>query len=159
MDAVVSLGDDALDIPLLQEWVLLYSFESLKLFDHQEVELWGEPHAEVVGYVFVGVCASVASCFGKDADGSCLLHEFVDRDVEAVGAGLHSNPPEFGGFKIGVVDGLPEADVVDGGLVVEPLLDEFVAVFEGARHVGERQIVGIPGVEKDGYLCFVDGYL
>lgn len=55
---------------------------------------------------------------GEDSDGSRLLHEFVDRDVEAIGARLHSNSPEFGGFKIGIVDGLPKADIVDGRFVV-----------------------------------------
>jgi hypothetical protein len=141
MDAVIDLGQGALQVPSELEPVVLLVFEPLKFRDKVELELRAEPRAEFERDVFVGVGAAVAACTRDQPFGSGKFDPFFGRQEKAVPSRLISNSLEFEGIKIGVVDPLPDAKEQDGVLVLEPLLNQRASSIEVPHHVSERNIV------------------
>ena len=64
----------------------------------------------------------------------------IDKTIEA---GLHSNPIEFDGIKIGIVDLLPEAEEFDGVAVAQPIEDQVVRALRVfvAGDVGQADVI------------------
>ena len=63
MDAVIDLGQISLDVP-----AKLFHFlglESFKFFDQIDFELRADPHAELKGNVFVGICTAYLPAFAR----------------------------------------------------------------------------------------------
>ncbi len=78
------------------------------------------------GDVFVGIGAAVAAGFGFDADGVGFFDPLFGREREAIQPGLFSKPLEFEGFKIGVVQLLPDSKKLNRVTVAQPILDDVV---------------------------------
>ena len=60
MDAVVDLGESALEVPIELEVVVFVVLEALELLDQVKLELRAEPGAELESDVLVRVSASVS---------------------------------------------------------------------------------------------------
>ncbi len=141
MDAVVDLGEGALEVPAELEAVVFVVLEALELLDEVELELGAEPGAEFKGNVLVSIGASVAACTGNESSGPGQVDPLFGREEETVPTGFISNSIEFEGIKTGVVDALPDAKEQYGVLVLEPLLNQGTCSVKVPHHVGERNIV------------------
>ena len=119
VDAVVDLGEGALEVPIELEPVVFVILEALKFRDEVELELRAEPRAELEGDVLVGVGAAVAAGTRDETIGSGQVDPLLGREEETVPARLISNSLEFEGIKTGVVDAFPDAEEQDGVLVLE----------------------------------------
>jgi hypothetical protein len=143
VDAVVDLGEGALEIPIELEAVVLVVLEALELFDEVKLELNRHPGGEFEGDVLVGVGAAVATGGGNQTDRPGGVDPAFGGEDEAVKPGLFSNPIEFDGIKIGVVELLPDAKELDGVPVPEPVGDKVVCSLRilVAGDVGETDII------------------
>jgi hypothetical protein len=126
VDAVVDLGEGALEVPIELEAVVFLVLEALEFLDEVELELDRDPGGEFEGDVLVGVSAAVAPCLGDQADGTGALVPLFGSQREAVETGLHFNPVEFDGIKTGIVDLFPDSKKLDGIAIAEPIPDEVV---------------------------------
>ena len=105
VDAVVDLGEGALEIPAELETVVFVVLEALEFLDEVELELRAEPRSELEGDVFVGKgAASVTSGPRLEPNGSSGFNPLPGSQGEAIQAGLVSKGLEFETFKIGIVD-------------------------------------------------------
>jgi len=76
----------------------------------------------------VGKRAAIAPGLGGDADLARVLSiPLLWREGEAVQAVAESNPVEFDGFKIQVVEPLPNSEELHGVAVAQPIADDVVA--------------------------------
>ena len=81
MDAVVDLGEGALEVPIELEAVVFLVLEALEFLDEVEFEFRAEPRAELEGDVLVGVGATtVAPGLGLESDGSRGLDPLSRRE-------------------------------------------------------------------------------
>ena len=119
VDAVVDAGEVAADVPT--EGLTLGLLEALEFLDEVELELDRNPRGELERNVGMGVGAAVAPGFGLDADGARALDPLLRSQGEAVEPGLLSNPVEFDGIKIRVVDLLPDSEKLNGVAVAKPV--------------------------------------
>ena len=101
VDAVVDLGEGALEVPLQLEAVVFLVLEALELLDEVELELDGNPRGELEGDVLVCVGASVAASTGNDAVGSRFLDPMLWCKDETVQPSLNFNSVEFDGVNCG----------------------------------------------------------
>ena len=69
MDAVVDLGQRALEVPFQRCGARFFILEALKFLDQVQLELGTEPGTELESDVTVGIGAAVATGFGVKADG------------------------------------------------------------------------------------------
>ncbi len=121
VDAVVELGEGAVEIPGERKAAAFVLLEPLEFLDEVELELDGDPRGELEGDVLVGVGAAVAPALETMPMAPVRsIHCFGSED-EAVQPGLHSNPVEFDGIKTGVVELLPDAEELDGVPIAQPV--------------------------------------
>ncbi len=95
MDAVVDLGEGALEAPAELEMVVFIVLETLELFDELEFELDGHPGGEFKSDVLVRVGAAVTSGGGDQPDGSGRLDPAFRGEDKTVQSRLLFNPIEF----------------------------------------------------------------
>jgi hypothetical protein len=108
MDAVVDLGQGALEVPTELEPVVFLVLETLKFLDEVELELRAEPRAKLEGDVPVCVgAATVTPCPRLKPNGTGGLDPLPRSRREAVQASLGFKGLEFETFKTRVVDLLP----------------------------------------------------
>ena len=113
VDAVVDLGEGALEAPIELQAAVFILLKPLKFRDEIEFELGAEPRTELERDVFVSVCATVSTGTGNQPFGPCQVDPLFGRKEEAVSTGLISNSLEFGGIKMRVVDPLPDTQEQD----------------------------------------------
>lgn len=128
VDPVVDLGERALEVPAELETVVLVILEPLEFLDEVELELHGHPGGELEGDVLVGVGATVASGTRGKAHRAGFFDPLLRGEDEAVQPGLHSNPVEFDGIKIGIVEPLPDSEKLDRAAGAQPIADHIVRV-------------------------------
>ena len=143
VDAVVELGEGAVEVPSEGEAAVFVVLEPLEFLDQVELEFRAKPRAELEGNVLVGVGATVAAGAGRQTFGAGVLDPRLGGQEETVPTGLVSNSLEFEGIKTGVVNLLLDVKEEDGVLVFEPLLDQDTATLEILHHVGERDIIAV----------------
>ncbi len=163
VDAVVDLGQSALQVPAELEAVAFVVLEPTELLDQVDLELGADPHSEFEGDVGMCVGATVASGSGFQPDGIGLGDPFLDADLVAVEACLAFNCGEFAIIKVGIEYRLPDAKELHRVPVAQPVGDEEVAVL-GAKHVGEGDVIPVfggknrdlrpPHVERVGFGWF-----
>ncbi len=137
VEAVVDLGQSAIEIPSERETSVFILLEPLEFLDEVNLELRADPHPKLEGDVVVGVSAAVTPSRRPQSDGVGFLHPFLDTELVAVQPGLTFNYGEFAGIKIRVVDGFPDTEKFDGIAVAQPVGDEELTVL-GFEHIGER---------------------
>ncbi len=124
VDAVIDLGEGALEVPVELEAVVFVVLEALKLLDEVNLEFRAEPGTELEGNFFVGVsAAAVTPSFRLKSDGTSCFDPFTRGEEEAVEAGVIFKGLEFETFKIRVVDLFPDADEFEGVAVTHPTVD------------------------------------
>lgn len=128
MDAVVELGQGAVEVPCERESAVLVFLEALELLDEVELELNGDPGGELEGDVLVCIRTAVASGSRDNPCGPGLLDPLLRRERKAVQACLKSNPVEFDGIKIRVVEPFPDAEEFNGVPVPKPVPDHIISV-------------------------------
>jgi hypothetical protein len=84
VDAVVQLGQRAVQAPIGGKLPGLLLLEPLELLDQIELELDGDPRGELERDVLVGVGAAVPPGLGGDADGAGPLDPQLGREGKAV---------------------------------------------------------------------------
>lgn len=144
MDAIVDLGEVPPHVPV--KVLSLVFLKPLELLDEVQLELDGNPRRELQSDIKVGERPAVAPWLGDDTDRAGLLYPLLGCQRETVQPGLLSKPVEFDGFKIRVVQLLPDADKLDRVAVAQPTSDQIIgcaSVFV-PRNVGEAHIVGLP---------------
>ena len=90
MDAVIDLGQGALEITPELEPVVLIVLEALEFLDEVELELYRYPGGEFKGYVSVCVGATVTSSFGNQPNGSSFFDPLLGCKNEACLSGCHT---------------------------------------------------------------------
>ena len=131
VDAVVEFGQGCGSrFQASDRRTVLVVLEALELLDEVELELDRDPGGELEGNVLVGIGAAVTSSLGDEAHGSGFLDPLLWREDEAVQAGLHSNPVEFDGIKIRIVELFPDAEKLDGIAIAQPIADH---IYRGGR--------------------------
>ena len=88
----------------------------------------------------MGIRAAVPAGAGFQADGFGFLNPLLDAEFVAVQAGLTFNYGEFARIKVGVMNGLPNAEEFDGIAVAQSVRNEKVPIL-GLQHVGQRNEV------------------
>ena len=156
VDAVVDLGEGALEAPIELQAAVFILLKPLKFRDEIEFELGTEPRTELERDVFVSVCAAVSTGTGNQAFGPGEFNPLLGREVKTVASGLISNSLEFGGIKMRVVDPLPYTKEQNSVFVLQPLFDERASAVEVAHHVSERDVVAF-GTGQYADLCSLDG--
>lgn len=106
VDAVVDLGEGALEAPIELQAAVFILLKPLKFRDEIEFELRTKPRTKLERDVLMGVCATVSTGTGNQPFGPCQVDPLFGRKEEAVSTGLISNSLEFGGIKMRVVDPL-----------------------------------------------------
>jgi hypothetical protein len=64
--------------------------------------------------------SAIAAGLGRKPDGAGLFDPSLGSQNKAVQTSLFSKPIEFDGFKIGVVELLPDAEKLDGVVAAQP---------------------------------------
>ena len=147
MDAIIDLGEVALDVPA--ELFKFFRLEPLKLFDEVDFEFGADPHTELKGDVLICVCSAISSGFGSETNCVGFFHPLFYADLVAVQASLTSNCGEFAIIKIGVVYLFPNPKELNGVPVSQPVRDKKVAVF-GFEHICQRYVILIiNGSDRD----------
>ena len=103
----------------------------------------------------MGIRAAVTPGLGLDAGGTGALDPLLRSEAEAVETGLHSNPVEFDGIKIGVVDLLPETEEFEGVAVAQPVADQVITgicVFV-AGDVGQADVILVVDASEADFAC------
>lgn len=154
VEAVIDLRQGAIEVPCEGEAAVFVLLDALEFLDEVDFELGTDPHPELEGDVVVGVGSAVPPGSRPQTDGVGLFDPFLDAELVAVQAGLTFNYGEFAGIKIGVVDGLPDAEELDGVPVPQPIGDEELSVL-GPEHVSQRDVVLVIAPD-DGNLGALD---
>ncbi len=128
MDAVVDLGEGALEVPVELETVVFVVLEALEFLDEVESKFDRDPRGEFEGDIFLGEGAAVAARARGDSYGSSFFEPLFWGKNEAVQTGLHSNPVEFDGIKTWVVKPLPDAEELDCAAAAQPIANYIVRV-------------------------------
>jgi len=74
MDTVIYFGQGTLLIPFLFKPVVFFGFETLIFFNKQQLISWANAHTKVESYIFMGIGASITTCFCSDSDSACLFN-------------------------------------------------------------------------------------
>ncbi len=157
MDAVVDLGEGALEVPIELEAVVFLVLEAAKFPDQVNFELGADPHTEFKSDIGMGEGAAVASGSGFKTDGVGFLNSFLYADLVTVESCLTSNCGEFAVIKIGVENGLPNAQKLDGIPIAEPVRNEKFSVLR-LEHVGKGDVVALLPCENGNGSAFdLDG--
>lgn len=127
MNAVIELGQGAVEVPGEGKAAVFVVLEPLEFLDQIELELNGDPRGEFKGDVFVGIGAAVTSSLGNQADGMGGVNPAAGGQDKTVESRLFSNPIEFDGIKTGVVQLFPNAKKFDGVPIPQPVLDDVVS--------------------------------
>ncbi len=111
MNAVVDLGQGALEIPAEFELVVFFVLEALEFLDKVELELRAKPRTELEGNVLVGVGSSTITSSPR-LKSNCTRggDPLSGGQGKTVEASLFSKGLEFETFKIRVVDFLLSAN-------------------------------------------------
>lgn len=143
VDDVIELREGAIEIPSERETPAFVDLQALKLLDQVELELDRYPGGELEGDIFVGVGAAVAAGLGDQADRTCAINPALGGQDKTVQARLFSNPLEFDGIKIGVVQLLPDAEKLNGVPIAQPVLDDRIRSFGilVAGNIGKTYVV------------------
>ena len=146
VEAVVDLGEGAVEVPGQREAAVFVFLEALEFSDEVEFEFDGDPGREFEGNVPVSESATVATGFGNDAYGCSVFDPLARSQHKAVETCPISKPLEFEGFKIRVIQALPNAKEFHGVPVSHPILDDVIRAcrFFVLRNVRERDVVLIP---------------
>ena len=137
VDAVIELGQGAVEVPSEGKAAVFVVLEPLEFLDEIELELRAEPRTELEGDVRVGIRAAVPSGAGNQAFGAGPVNPGFGGQEKAVPSCLISNSLEFEGIKNRVVYLFPDAEEEDGVLVLEPLLNQGSRPIKIANHVRE----------------------
>ena len=154
VDAVVELGESAVEIPSEREAAVFVVLEAAKFFDQVNLERWAYPHAELEGDVRMSEGAAVPASRSLEADGVGFLHPFLNTDLVAVQAGLTFNCGEFAIIKTGVEHRFPDAKELHRVTVSQPVRDKKLAIL-GLQHVRERKVITL-FIAEDGHGSAVD---
>lgn len=128
VDAVVELGEGAVEVPGEGEAAVFVVLETLEFLDEVELKLDGDLGGKLEGNVLVGICSAVAAGLRDDPNCTGLLDPLFGRECKAVQTGLDSNPVEFDGIKSRVVEPLPDAEEFHSVPVPKPVPDHIVGV-------------------------------
>ena len=114
VDAVVDLGEGALEAPIELQAVALIILEAAKFFDQIDFECGTDPHTKFEGDV--GMCkrAPIPPSGSFEANGVGFFNPLFDADLVAIQASLAFNCGEFAIIKSGVEDRLPYAKELHG---------------------------------------------
>src|SRR3569832_505174 len=77
VDAVVELGQGAVEVPGQRKSAFLVVLQALEFLDQLDLEFGADPQAEFKGDVLVGVGAAVSSRAGLQADGPGFLRPLL----------------------------------------------------------------------------------
>ena len=80
-----------------------------------------------------------------------ILH----RHIEAVTPSLHSNSPEFGGFKIWIVQLFPYSHEINRALIIKPLLYQTSAILKILGHIRQTDIIILVFIEQHIDSCVI----
>ena len=144
VDAVVDLGEGALEVPFELEAVAFLVLEATELFHQINFEFRADPHSEFKGDVRMGECAAIASRSCPETDRVGLFDPFLDADLVAIQSSLTFNYGEFAIIKIRIEDGLPDTEELHRVPIAEPISDEKVSVL-GPKHIRERDVIAVLG--------------
>ena len=137
MDAVVDLGQSALEIPAEFEPVVFFVFEALELLDEIKLEFRAEPGSEFEGDVLVGVGSSTVTPGARlKSNSSRGFDPLPGSQRKAVESGLLSKGLEFETFKIRIMDLLPNTNEFEGVAIAHPVVDKRI-ITKFFRHVGQ----------------------
>lgn len=157
VDAVVDPGQVAADVPA--QLLVFRLLQALEFLDEVELEFDRHPGGEFEGDVLVGVGTAVPARPGSDADGARGLDPAFWGQGEAVQTSLHSNPVEFDGIEIRVVELLPDAQELQRVPVAQPVTDQVVgvvAVFVAGDVREGNVVIDTTGNDSDGRALYVD---
>lgn len=126
MDAVIELGQGAIEVPGQRQAAVLVHLESLEFLDQVELELNRYPGSELEGDVSVCVGTAITPRLGDQPAGMGCVYPLTWRQDEAVEPCPVFKPLEFEGFETGVIQSLPYAQELDGVAVSHPVLDDMV---------------------------------
>ncbi len=121
------------------------------------LELRANPHGELKGNVFVGVCAAITSSLRDDSYGIGFLRPFFCTETETIQSGLRFNYVEFGTIKIRIHQPLPDSKELDGIAIAEPIGKEEFTILS-LQHVCQADVV-IVVLLNDRYLRILYYYL
>lgn len=79
-------------------------FEALKFLDQIKFKLNRNPRCKLKSYVFVCIGAAVTTCFGNQSNGTGFEYPLFGSENKTVEPSLISNPIEFDGIKIMIVE-------------------------------------------------------
>ena len=79
MDAVIHFGQGTLQVPFQFKAVVFFGFEALILLYKQQLKSGANLHTKVEGYIFIGICTSITTCFGIDTDSPGLFNPLFYR--------------------------------------------------------------------------------
>ena len=114
MDAVIDLGQSALEVPIELEAVVLILLEAAKFFDQIDFELGADPHTKFEGDVGMRKRAPIPPSGSFEANGVGFFNPLFNADLVAIQASLAFNCGEFAIIKSGIEDGLPYAKELHG---------------------------------------------
>jgi len=95
VDAVIDLGQGALEVPTELEPVVFLVFEAAEFFDQVNFELRADPRPELKSDVRMGESAAISPRCGLEPNSVGFLDPFFDTDLVAVQTGLTFNYGEF----------------------------------------------------------------
>jgi hypothetical protein len=157
------IGECAVEIPGERKPAVFVVLEPLEFLDEVELEFDGHPGGKLEGDVLVAERATVTAGLGSDADCPGLLDPLLRREGETVQPGLHSNPVEFDGIKLRVVELLPDSEEFDGVAIAQPVADDVVGVVRILEFGDIREadvVLLLFGKDGDGRAPdFDDGFL
>ena len=83
MEAVIELGQGAVEVPCQGEPPALVVLETTEFLDKIDFELGADPHAELEGDIGMRIGAAITSRRGLEADGVGFVNPFLDADFVA----------------------------------------------------------------------------
>jgi hypothetical protein len=102
VDAVVDLGEGALEVPAKLQAVVFLVLEALKLFDEVQLEFDGDPGGELEGDVLMGVGTAVTASTGNKPRGAGRINPTFGGQDEAVQPACFLVPSNSMGLKPGL---------------------------------------------------------
>ena len=150
----VEFGEGAVEVPREGQAAVFVVFEALEFFDEVDFELRADPHAEFEGDILVCISAAVSAGARLESDRSGFLNPFLHTEFIAVETGLAFNCGEFAGIKIGVINGFPDAEKLDGVPISEPVRDEKIPIL-GLEHVSHGNEVTVWKIQNRDF-CSLD---
>ena len=147
MYPVVYLRQLALGRPA--ELRLLLGLQTLIFFDKQQLELWRNPHTEMVGYISVCVCAAITPGLRLYSDCVGTFYPCFHGKDKVITSRFIFNCTEFGTIKNGIIQYFLLAKVFDGALQTEPSEDDILLKL-AACHVCKADVIFFVVFDKAG---------